>query len=465
MRTRALASWLSLVGVLGAAGAPESIAGQDSHYWAEQYGTRATLLGGAMIGSVSDLSAVYYNPGALALIGDQGFILSARANRFGKLTIEDGAGPGRDLASSTSGPLPTMLAGAIRFDWLGKSHLAYSVLSRNQFNASLATTLIEQRDVLVAPGDEDVASAFTANATLSETWAGLAWGYPLSDQVGIGLTQFFATRQQSFESTLLAQAATTAGDVSIGTRLRRRSFTHYRALWKFGLGIDLGAVTMGFNVTSPSVSLGGSGASTYNSSIAGLDIDGDGTDDPLLASDIQADVSATFKSPLSIGLGAAYGFGDSRLHVSAEWFAAQSQFTALDTDAFTAQTPAEQVENDLTGEFATVLNWGVGIEHTLSERASLYASYSLDRSAVASDAESDLVLTEYDIDRFGGGASFVLRDTEIMLGVIWSGGSDTFPRLVDFDNLDVREEILAGTEEVGLRFSQWTVVFGFELGT
>lgn len=464
MRRHSFARWLALLGALSASGAPDSLAGQDSHYWAQQYGTRATMLGGAMIGSVSDLSAVYYNPGALALIGDQGFILSARAYQFGEFTIEDGAGPGRDLASSSSRPVPTMLAGSLRFGWLGKSRLAYSILSRNQFDASLATSLIEKRDILAAPGDEDIASAFTANARLSETWAGLAWAYPISDRIGIGLTQFVATRQQSFESTLLAQAATAAGEVSIGTRLRRRSFTHYRALWKVGAGVDLGAVTMGLNVTTPSVSLGGSGSATYNSSVSGLDIDGDGVEDPFLASNIQTDVPAAFQSSWAIGVGGAFSFGDSRLHLSAEWFGDQNQFTALDTEAFTAQVPADRIENDLTGEYASVLNWGVGIEHTLSDRTSLYASYSLDHSAVASQAESDLVLTEYDIDRFGGGASFSVGGTEIMLGVVWAGGTGTFPRLVDFDKLDVREDVLAGTEQVGLQFREWTIVFGFELG-
>ena len=35
---------------------------QDTQYWNIQYGTRSTLLGGAVIGSVADLSATYYNP-------------------------------------------------------------------------------------------------------------------------------------------------------------------------------------------------------------------------------------------------------------------------------------------------------------------------------------------------------------------------------------------------------------------
>lgn len=51
-----------------------SIQGQEDNYWNIQYGTRSTLLGGTVIGSVSDLSATYYNPGAIALFRDVNFI-------------------------------------------------------------------------------------------------------------------------------------------------------------------------------------------------------------------------------------------------------------------------------------------------------------------------------------------------------------------------------------------------------
>ena len=50
-------------------GAAEAAA-QDAHYWTNQYGTTGNLLGGAVVGSVVDLSAVFYNPGAVGLIQD-----------------------------------------------------------------------------------------------------------------------------------------------------------------------------------------------------------------------------------------------------------------------------------------------------------------------------------------------------------------------------------------------------------
>ena len=60
-RNTVIAATLMLGGLTANVGA------QDSHHWTQQYGTRSTLLGGAVIGSASDLSATYYNPGAIPL--------------------------------------------------------------------------------------------------------------------------------------------------------------------------------------------------------------------------------------------------------------------------------------------------------------------------------------------------------------------------------------------------------------
>ena len=65
---------------------------QENNYWNIQYGTRSTLLGGAVIGRVSDLSATFYNPGAIALFPDVKFILSAQVYQMDNFTIKDGAG-------------------------------------------------------------------------------------------------------------------------------------------------------------------------------------------------------------------------------------------------------------------------------------------------------------------------------------------------------------------------------------
>ncbi|MES2619767.1 MAG: hypothetical protein V4615_02870, partial [Bacteroidota bacterium] len=44
----------------------------QNHYWGQQYGGQATLLGGTGVVGISDNSVLYYNPGGI------GFIDSAR---------------------------------------------------------------------------------------------------------------------------------------------------------------------------------------------------------------------------------------------------------------------------------------------------------------------------------------------------------------------------------------------------
>ena len=72
---------------------PGPAQGQDTHYWTEQYGARSMLLSGSVIGSVNDMSAVFYNPGALGYLIKPELVLSASAYQIRQLKVKDGGGP------------------------------------------------------------------------------------------------------------------------------------------------------------------------------------------------------------------------------------------------------------------------------------------------------------------------------------------------------------------------------------
>ena len=90
----------------------DQLAAQDTHYWNLHYGTRSTLLSGAVIGSVSDMAATYYNPAALALFPAPEILLSGKVYQYNSLSLNNGAGPGKDLTSSTIEAAPTLFAGS-----------------------------------------------------------------------------------------------------------------------------------------------------------------------------------------------------------------------------------------------------------------------------------------------------------------------------------------------------------------
>jgi hypothetical protein len=62
---------------------------QDTHYWTYQYGTRAVLLGGTVIGSVLDISGIYYNPGGLSLLDDPETLLASKVFHWPHYSLEN----------------------------------------------------------------------------------------------------------------------------------------------------------------------------------------------------------------------------------------------------------------------------------------------------------------------------------------------------------------------------------------
>jgi hypothetical protein len=103
---------------------------QDSHYWANDYGTRAQLLGGAVTGSIIDLSATFYNPGAVALTDFQTVLISTEAFQFTEVEYKNGAGTGLDIESFDPSRSPSIVAIRIPPMLLGGNNLVISILKK-----------------------------------------------------------------------------------------------------------------------------------------------------------------------------------------------------------------------------------------------------------------------------------------------------------------------------------------------
>ena len=89
---------------------------QDSHYWYDQFGNRALLLSGAVVGDAADLSSVYYNPGSLSLVEQTELLLAGLVINVGRRRIEDAVADGEDLSQREFDIAPALIAGEIPLD-------------------------------------------------------------------------------------------------------------------------------------------------------------------------------------------------------------------------------------------------------------------------------------------------------------------------------------------------------------
>jgi hypothetical protein len=457
-KIRRLALFFAALG-LGGAGLASA---QDTHYWTYQYGTRATLLGGAVIGSVLDLSGTYYNPGGLSLIEDPETLMAAKVFHYPRVSLTRHGEGGVNINSSNLGPAPSLIAGRFKFKGLGKHWLGYSFLSRQDVKLALAVSSVELRDALPdAPGLETCASEFRMEEKLTEPWFGLTWAYRVRDNVGIGVSQYVTVRTHRGSVHSLVEVLTPENAVALSFASRQYRYVNTRVLWKIGAAFDFKAFTLGLTLTTPSLKLFGRGITGVNATVVGVDLDGDGSTDDFLAADYRDGLGSNFRTPLSLALGTTFKLGEVRLYASAEWFGRSGKYVVVDSEDFAAQSSGETISTDVTHELAAVLNVGVGVEYLLAPKVKTYLSFTTDGSARKPDTDTNLSLTDWNIYHLLTGAELTVRGTSLTVGIGYSFGDREIgrrPGIIVREGLAPLWEAWAG---LAFKYSGYKLVAGF----
>jgi len=433
--------------------ASASLAAQDSHYWTMQYGPRSSLLGGAVIGSVDDVSATFYNPGALGLAQDLAFAVSTNVLEYSLVRLEDGGGEGVDLGTSKSGIRPSLIAGSITRSLFGSGTVAYSALTRMKGSQDLAGHAILTADEIPPEsGLDDVAGLVAYRGDFNEFWGGLSYAQPFGSHLSVGMSWYGAFRSQNRGRETISEAVDTAGVGGASLDMAAGKYSTVRTLLKFGAFTQIGPVTAGATLTTPSLHITGSGELGLN----------EGTfwpDSTSLATTIQTDLPAEFKSPLSVGFGGAVRLGSTRLHASAEWFDAIPAYVVIQGEEYLTQEPEELRTADAVQQLDEVFNWGAGLEHAFSARFSAYASYYVDNSGLNDNFErANLSILPIDIQTITVGSDFVIRPARFTLGVGFGWGKKLDRNLTDA--LKGEDEEFTAT----YAYRNIRLIFGFEIG-
>jgi hypothetical protein len=406
--------------LLLALGSAPAATAQDTNYWSIAYGPIAQLVGGQVIGSSRDLSATFYNPGALAMQDRLPFLLSTESFQLEWYSLSPEEDVELfDVSSSRFGTAPSLVAGVLP-RWFGEdTRLAWSFLTRQELKARLGQRVTNPLD---RPGLSSVAETYV-DASLTESWGGLTVSHRLSDSWGLGVTAYGAYRSQRNRNELTVLAASTDGTGLGVVGLNDFDYHHARMLAKLGLAYDNGRYQLGLSLTTPSLGVFGGGDVAYTRSLSGLDADDDGNVDPAtLETSTQEGLGATYRSSWAIGAGGAWKRGATRFHVSAEWFAPVERFTVLSVPPSSSSVPVA-----LTQELSGVLNAGLGVEHELANRTAVYGAFRTDFSASVGDTSENIGVSDWNLYHLSTGVSFHLGDSQFTLGVTGSFGGKTGP--------------------------------------
>ena len=425
---------------------------QDSHYWTNQFGNRARLLGGAVIGGAKDLSAVYYNPGALALVDEPELLLAGRVVEITRVGISSDTGEEKSLGDTRLDLAPSLFAGEIKLE-SRPDRFAYSFLTRQNVKFRIRSRVQKSGIDLDLPDTAVVANDFFAELDLREYWMGGTWARKIGKNLGFGVSTFLAYRGNRVNVQDTLQGLTESGQAAVAIFKNDYKYRHMRLVWKIGLATELKEWELGISATTPGLGIWGSGDRGVDRSIVSQIPDEDGN----LATEITTDVqktSADYQSPFSLGGGAARQFGDTRLHLSAEWFAPVASYSLIPSEPFKSQSSGELIETAKIRETKGVLNFATGIEHKLKEDLQIYSAFHTDFNAAKKNTEDNTAIGKFNVYHLTGGAAFKLGPTDLTLGGTIALGS-TKPRdRFASDQLP---------QELELTFRRFSLVVGFNL--
>lgn len=454
-----------------------ALAAQDTHYWTHQFGTRAALMGGAVVGGIDDTSAVYYNPGRLGWLENDSLKVSATGYQLAILTVRDGAGQGQDLTSSQGDIVPLAASGVFLFKQRNIA-LGFNILARQYSDVRGSTrreALINVIDDARSPGDEDYIGSFQFSSETEEYWAGLGFGWSPTEWLGIGVTHFGALRfeQQNFAVTTRAVSGT--GATFGADNIAGYDWWNVRMLWKFGAAIELGGLKMGLSITTPSVNMFGSAVVHRQISVDDLDIDGNGTSDEFEANDRRDGVSTRFHSPFSIASGVEYDFGPVYLGIAWEWFLPVGRYKAAAPEGDKAFIRGG-ISDESSRKLLTIydgrrgaFNVAIGLEAEFSADWSGFWSMRRDAAADYLTGAEGLKfgLSTWDLFHFSTGIAYTTRQDdgtpkhELMIGLQMAVGSGRTDQPVNFDNPEETRLLTSATQRTDISYFSIGLIVGY----
>jgi hypothetical protein len=414
---------------------------QDSNYWSQQFGSRAALLGGAMVAGTRDVSEMYYNPGALSLLLKSVRSITANAYKIENIQMADGAGKGVELVSTRLSIFPQFVAGSRRFSKDAQIWLGYGILTRNQNNVRAHIRTEFMTDILKnIAGNELYIGTFEYQATLNEVWLPQCLSYRLNPNLGIGITQFIAYRNQTQRVSANAQAIPLAQQtpplpIAGHTDASDIIAHNFSLIWKFGIAHRGSRWRWGACLTLPAVNVFSNFQLLLHESLYNL---GDYLPEPIygdfLMSFRSKQLKSQIKTPLSISAGITYkGEKETIYMVSAEYFARILPYPVLrkSVNPF-IYTENPEVNTGRISQFQAfavakpIFNIAFGIEDPLNEKIVGMIGFRTDFNNLKGTIDQ---LSAYAINRsqtdlyhLSGGVSYHKNKTDITVGFNFSYG-------------------------------------------
>lgn len=450
---------------------------QDTHYWTQQFGTRAALMGGAVIAGDRDNTAIYYNPGNLGWIDTSSISVNANGYQNESIKIENALGQKADFKSNHIGSVPLFIGGMIGTK-NSKYRIAYGVLAQTSFDFK-ADARVEGSYALIndedSPGNEDAIGQTSINTKLTELVAGIGVGRKLGNWFSIGISGGFITRSVDYTRYSLVRVYMneTSDPLVSSTIIQSVNYYNVRFQPKLGLSYQKGHWQIGLTFAAPSVNLFGNGSVNFDATATNIKPPNQTSRIDFVANDRQVKLKTKYKSPLSVGAGIAYLAGRSHIEVAAQYFGNIDMYSIINAKSAAFARPADAYPNITSDQYLRVLaankpvfNVGLAYEYSLKPTLTLYLSARNNQTFFDKDLNKQSGIkpdiSSWDIYHAVIGATVLHGRSSISAGITTAFGKDNNREQPGSIDNDTESNLFGGTTTITkASYSSFGILLGY----
>lgn len=398
--------------------------------------TSSTLLGGAVVGGGAGDVAIFYNPAAIRLQDQKQIALNASLLNFDMHDYKNALGYDQNLDYLEWGVKPRFLS--YQFKIQDNQRLSYqiAVFSRDE----QLTELYDYKTVMLKTevGNQDIeyTASYDMSRRYSDYWAGVGMSYILSPKFSFGATLFGSAKSLRYYESSLIDVDPLNGSVNKNaswSSVEKNYFYVISLIPKMGVLFEDNLISLGLNVTLPSMRLWGDGYSKRIIRYSNVVYEGQVKDD-FLKSEYNNYIVANVKEPLSVSVGMTLHSRNnkSKLFFTAEYFAPIDTYKILDNTKISSwgQEDFQPGTDYLSYKYGAkqLVNLAIGYRHELYPSLSILSGMKTNFSAYDPSNEgewediNDYVTMSPSLFHISLGAQFRFKANTVILGAEYSFG-------------------------------------------
>ena len=403
---------------------------QIYNYWDLGSNTSSSLLAGAVVGGGGGITSIFYNPAGIRDIEQNKIALNASLFNFNWHLYKHALSANSSLDYLEWMVKPRFLSYQYKLKSIDNLYIQFVVFNRNQ----QLLELYDQRTIPVKSQTGNIDLNYTANFDLdkrySDYWIGAGAAYDINSRLSVGLSLFGSGKTMRYyqnRSILVMDPTDSLKKSSSWESQEKQYFYVVSLIAKIGVRYRFDNVSIGMNVSLPSMRLWGDGYSKRSIQYSNIVYEGQLQDD-YLQNQYNNHIVANLKEPFSVSAGIMFDNKErkSKYYASFEYFAKVNTYKMLDNTRVAVWYEDEYSPGDdfLSYKFGgkQLFNVAIGYRQNIKEGFSYMLGFRTDfASYEVSDEGKWKDMGEYlnignSLYHFSGGIEFRFHANTILLG-------------------------------------------------